>query len=78
MSSVSFAGIQVSHGVCYHGLAVNCSTDLSWFKHITPCGVENKHVTSLTEICQRTVTTNQVEPLLEQELAHTIGFKLLY
>lgn len=71
------AGIQVSHGVSYHGLALNCSTDLSWFHHITPCGVEGKEVTSLTELCQRTVTTDQVQPVLLKHLANTIGFKIL-
>lgn len=46
-------GVQVSMGVAYHGLAINCSTDLEWFKHITPCGVEGKGVTSLTELLKR-------------------------
>ena len=69
-------GIQVSHGVCYHGLGLNCTTDLSWFKHITPCGVEDKDVTSLTEMCSRTVPTRKVEPVLAQELADVIGFTL--
>ena len=27
-------GIQVSRGVTWHGFALNCTTDLSWFRHI--------------------------------------------
>ena len=42
-------GIQVTHGVSYHGLALNCSMDLSWFQHIAPCGIEDRGVTSLQE-----------------------------
>lgn len=70
------AGIQVSHGVSYHGLALNCSTELSWFSHILPCGVQGKHVTSLADLLHRTLTTNQVEPFLIKQLATTIGFTL--
>ena len=39
----------MSKGVAFHGLALNCSTELSWFTHIQPCGVEDKGVTSLSE-----------------------------
>ena len=42
------AGIQVSHGVTWHGLGLNCNVDLSWFQHILPCGLEEKGVTSLS------------------------------
>lgn len=47
------AGIQVSKGVTYHGLALNCCNDLSWFDHIIPCGLEGKDVTSLTKLLER-------------------------
>ena len=41
-------------GVAYHGLALNCTTDLSWFDHIVPCGIEGKGVTSLTQLAGTT------------------------
>lgn len=47
-------GVQVSRGVAYHGLALNCSTDLSWFDHIVPCGIEGKRVTSFSQLLGRT------------------------
>lgn len=28
-------GVAVSHGITYHGLALNCNTDLSWFQHVS-------------------------------------------
>jgi len=30
-----------------HGLAFNINTDLSYFDHIVPCGLDDKSVTSL-------------------------------
>lgn len=42
------AGIQVRHGVSFHGLGLNCCPDLTWFDHIFPCGFPDKEVTSLS------------------------------
>ncbi|XP_050100321.1 putative lipoyltransferase 2, mitochondrial [Anopheles aquasalis] len=54
-------GIHVSRYITSHGLALNCDNDLSWFRHIVPCGLAGKGVTSLAQqlaegsIDQRTV-----------------------
>ena len=69
------AGIQVSHGVSYHGLALNCSTELSWFDEIVPCGLEGKGVTSLSQLCQETIEPSHVEDILIKNLADNIGFR---
>ena len=69
------AGIQVSRGVSYHGLALNCSTDLGWFDHIVPCGLEGKGVTSLSQLCQRRIEPHQVEDILIKNLADNLGFR---
>jgi len=43
-------GIGVRRGVAYHGVALNVSTDLSYFGHIVPCRTSGLAVTSLAEI----------------------------
>ena len=40
-------GVRCSRWVTMHGFAFNVNTDLSYFHHIIPCGIENKQVTSL-------------------------------
>jgi lipoyl(octanoyl) transferase len=40
-------GIRCSRWVTMHGFAFNVNTDLSYFDHIIPCGIQNKQVTSL-------------------------------
>ncbi|CAH1119252.1 unnamed protein product [Phaedon cochleariae] len=55
-------GIRGSRFITTHGLALNCSTDLSWFDHIVPCGIEGKGVTSLSKELNRTVTVEEVIP----------------
>lgn len=40
-------GVRISSGITSHGLAFNIDPDLNYFKHIVPCGVADKDVTSL-------------------------------
>jgi lipoyl(octanoyl) transferase len=40
-------GIRCSRWVTMHGFAFNVDTDLTYFDHIIPCGIQNKQVTSL-------------------------------
>ncbi|CAI8033150.1 Putative lipoyltransferase 2, mitochondrial [Geodia barretti] len=66
-------GIQVSHGVSFHGLGLNCCPNLSWFDHIVPCGIPDLQVTSLSYQLNRTVTPDEVAPLLVKNLAHCLS-----
>ncbi|XP_076227041.1 lipoyl(octanoyl) transferase 2 [Nomia melanderi] len=58
-------GIHGSRYITTHGLALNCNTELSWFDHIVPCGIEGKSVTSITKELQRNVTVHDVLPLFK-------------
>ena len=40
-------GVKTSRWVTMHGLAFNVNTDLDYFRHIIPCGIQDKAVTSL-------------------------------
>ena len=42
-------GIHGSRYITTHGLALNCNTDLKWFDHIDPCGIQDKGVTSISK-----------------------------
>ncbi|KAM7270647.1 hypothetical protein ACFE04_029861 [Oxalis oulophora] len=44
---IGATGVRITNGVTYHGLAFNIDPDMSYFKHIVPCGIKDKHVTSL-------------------------------
>lgn len=58
-------GIHGSRYIMTHGLALNCNTDLKWFEHIVPCGIEGKGVTSISEELKLDVTTEEVIPILQ-------------
>lgn len=44
---IAALGLHFSRGVSMHGLAVNLTTDLSWFDLFVPCGVTDGGVTSV-------------------------------
>lgn len=50
--------------VSLHGFALNCTTDLSWYEGIVPCGIGDAGVTSLSELAGRTVTVADAAPAI--------------
>jgi lipoyl(octanoyl) transferase 2 len=55
-------GIHASRYITTHGLALNCNIDLSWFKHIVPCGLEGKEVTSLSKELAKNMSIDDTTP----------------
>lgn len=62
-------GIHTSSGIVTHGLAVNCSNDLSPFAGFVPCGITDAGVTTLSGLAGRTVSPADIAPVLEARLA---------
>lgn len=46
--------------VTLHGFALNCTTDLSWYDAIVPCGLEDEGVASLSELAGREINVADV------------------
>ena len=68
-------GVRASHGVTMHGLAMNVSTDLKWFELINPCGFTDRGVCSLSTLCNREVTMEEVKPKFINYLTKNLNVK---
>lgn len=52
-------GVRISSGITSHGLAFNIDPNLDFFKHIIPCGIEDKEVTSLRKEVGRDIPADE-------------------
>jgi len=57
-----------------HGLALNVNNDLSFFKNIIPCGIEDKQVTSIEKELGRKVDITEVSNKLLHHLSKLFNF----
>lgn len=60
--SCNISGVHARRHVTTHGISLNCNTNLDWYKHIIPCGLEGKEVTSLSQELSRNVTIGEAVP----------------
>lgn len=70
-------GIKCSRWITMHGFAFNINTDLSYFDHIVPCGIENKQVTSLQKELGRAVPMSEVKSLVKANFENVFQAKLV-
>lgn len=70
-------GVRCSRWVTMHGFAFNVNTDLSYFSHIIPCGIQQKQVTSLSKELGRTVNENEVKQVTLEKFSEVFDIEII-
>ncbi len=70
---IAAIGIRVASGVTMHGFALNVAPDLSAFGAIIPCGIEDATVTSLAIELGRTISVEEVLPVVEKYMYESLA-----
>lgn len=69
-------GVKCSRWVTMHGIGFNVNTDLNYFSHIIPCGIDDKAVTSMQQELGAELDINEVSEKLLNHLAYLFEFKI--
>lgn len=70
-------GVRCSRWVTMHGLAFNVNTDLSYFKNIVPCGIDDKDVTSMEKELRYKLDMDEVKQKLKIHIAELFEMEIL-
>jgi lipoate-protein ligase B len=78
LAKICAIGVRIRRGVSMHGLALNVTTDLSYFDLIIPCGLRGRPVTSLQRLLSdKTPSMQAVKNALAARAAAAFGNGML-
>lgn len=68
-------GVKSSRWVTMHGIGFNVNSNLSYFSHIVPCGIDDKAVTSMQQELGHEVDMTVVKSALKKHLAACFAYQ---
>jgi lipoic acid synthetase len=74
-SKVASVGIAVRKWVTFHGISLNVSTDLEWFRFISPCGQPNETMTSMERELAAPLRMSDVKKRFVAAFSRRFGYR---
>lgn len=74
---IAAIGVKISRGIAFHGFSINVSTDLSWYRHIIPCGIADRPVTSMAELQPGETDIEAVRYSLVYRFGRAMGMRMV-
>ena len=71
---IAAIGVRLSNGIAMHGLALNVSTDLSYYSHIVPCGMPGVDMTSISREIGEPVDAEEIARAWTEMFADILFF----
>ncbi|KAI9549383.1 hypothetical protein GHT06_003749 [Daphnia sinensis] len=70
-------GVKSSRWVTMHGFAFNVNSDLNYFSHIIPCGIDDKAVTSLKHELGKEIPMQEIKEKMKAHLTSLFEMELI-
>ena len=75
-NKIAAVGMQVTHNITKHGVALNISTDLKKFSLFVPCGLHDKGVTSIKNELNRDIDSDEFLNVLIKVISDNLGVEI--
>lgn len=77
LDKLAAVGVRIQkNAITSHGFALNVNPDLSYFKHIIPCGIRDHGVVSLAQLLPQPLTIGDILPHLIAAFANVFQVQL--
>lgn len=74
LGKVAAIGVRVSRRVTMHGFALNLHPEMSYFSMMNPCGIDDRQVTTLSDLVGRKVTLEEAVEVVESHFSRVFGY----
>ncbi len=73
---IGAVGVRVTHGITFHGLALNINPDLDDYKFIIPCGLTDTPITSIAAVTKTEPSMSQAQKVLIEAFLEVFGLEM--